>query len=476
MVDKAAGNFAFTCRKFYFLKLCQELGMNNAQPGNDTYLFVNRSEQEVCNELNAKLVKYHASPKESEKKIALLYHTPKFHKNPVKFRYIAGNVKVVMSNLDEVVAKILKMCKGHFVNLCKKYEGLSGIRYCFDIEKSADLKLGLDRFQGDARLISVNDFSTLYTLFEHDHLVSNMTWLLDKLSKISGCYSVCVGHETAYWTRDSNKSGVYSLTEIIEMITLLIGESYIKAFGKLFRQTRGIIMGGKSSGWLSDCSLMVDEFRYIDSKVKNQELELARSFKGLNRYRDDCTALNIDNFRDIAKDIYPPSLELSQENNDLSRATVLDMNVTISEGRFNTKVYNKTDSFPFEVVTMPFLDSNISASICYKVFYSQILRYQRLCTFVNDFIDRTRLLANILMQRGYKRARLKKEFRQVLDNYRSEFERWSIPADSQLWFNEILDNPQTNTLTIRSENSLGITPFSQPINTAIGPRFNTYSQ
>ena len=94
--------------------------------------------------------------------------------------YIAGNVKVVTSDLDEIVAKSLKMCKGHFMNLCKKYEGLSGIRYSFDIEKSADLKAGLDRFQGDARLISVNDFSTLYTLFEHSHLVSNMTWLLDK--------------------------------------------------------------------------------------------------------------------------------------------------------------------------------------------------------------------------------------------------------------------------------------------------------
>ena len=260
------------------------------------------------------------------------------------------------------------------------------------------------------------------------------------------------------------------------MISLLIGESYIKAFGKIFRQTRGIIMGGKSSGWLSDCSLMVDEFRYIDSKVKNHELDLARSFKGLNRYRDDCTALNIDNFRDIAKDIYPPSLELSQENDDLSQATVLDMNVTISEGRFRTKVYNKTDSFPFEVVTMPFLDSNISARICYKVFYSQILRYQRLCTFVNDFTDRTRLLANKLMQRGYERVRLAKEFRQVLGNYRSEFERWSIPTDSQFWFNDILDNPQTNTLTISSVTHPGITPFSQPVNIALGPRFNTFSQ
>ena len=78
-------------------------------------------------------------------------------------------------------------------------------------------------------------------------------------------------------------------------------------------------------------------------------------FKGLNRNRDDCTALNIDNF--LERDIYPDSLELSQENDDLSKATVLDMDVSIVDGYFRTKVCNKTDSFPFEVVSMPFLNS-----------------------------------------------------------------------------------------------------------------------
>lgn len=64
-----------------------------------------------------------------------------------------------------------------------------------------------------------------------------------------------------------------------------------------------------------------------------------------------------DNSRDIAKEIYPQSLELSQENEDLTQATVLDMHVKIKEGFFKTRVYNKTDSFPFEVISLPFLES-----------------------------------------------------------------------------------------------------------------------
>ena len=337
VVDKAAGNFAFICRKFYLLRLANELGMQNERPGNGTYEYQNSSEGEICDSLTEGLANYGAST--NNKRLALLYHNPKFHKNPVKFRFIAGNFAVVTSQLDEIVAKILKMFKEHFRNLCKKYESFSGIRYCFDIDKSADLKVSLEKFQGDARSISINDFATLYTHFEHEHLVRNMTWLMDKLSKNSGCHLVCVNYNGAYWAKDSSKQGTYSITEMIEMVRFLIGNSYIKALGKIFRQTRGIIMGGKSSGWLSDCSLMVDEYRFIDKTVKSGNLELARAFKGLNRYRDDCTALNIDDFIQMTGDIYPASLELTQENEDLGQASVLDMQVNIVEGKFITKVY-----------------------------------------------------------------------------------------------------------------------------------------
>ena len=58
-----------------------------------------------------RLTVFGAKPDQKEEKLAMLYHNPKFHKNPVKFRFIAGNVRVVTSRLDEIVAKILKMCQ-----------------------------------------------------------------------------------------------------------------------------------------------------------------------------------------------------------------------------------------------------------------------------------------------------------------------------------------------------------------------------
>ena len=55
------------------------------------------------------------------------------------------------------------------------------------------------------------------------------------------------------------------------------------------------------------------------------------------------------------------------------------------------------------MISLPFLESNISERICYKVFYSQVLQYQRLCSELFDFNSRVRILGEFLIKRGYKR-------------------------------------------------------------------------
>ena len=114
------------------------------------------------------------------------------------------------------------------------------------------------------------------------------------------------------------------------------------------------------------------------------------------------------------------------------------MEVTISDGGINTKVYCKTDHFPFDVISLPFLSSNLDNAICYRVFYGQVIRFQRLTSDRIDFEVRTRSLANILIARGYNKDRLRNQFCKAIDKYMIEFCKWDIPLDLQLWFNQIL--------------------------------------
>ena len=434
VVDKAANNFSFTCKKFYFLKLAEELGMNNINIGNETYLYVDTTEADIVEKTKLDMVTFNLVPDSKQGKLALLYQTPKFHKNPPKMRYIAGNINTVTSRLDNIVALILKMCKTHFKNYCRKSRDFSGIRYDFDVQTSMEVKGMFGKAHGFARSISINDFSTLYTLFDHDHLLGNMRWLLEKLSKNSNRYHIKVSYSKAWWVAGSSEGSVYGLTEIMDMIDYLVRNAYIKAFGSVFNQVKGIIMGGRSSGWLSDCSLMVDEFRYVDGKIKAGSIDDARRLEYFCRYRDDCTTINLDNFLGIASDIYPPSLTLTQENEQIDRANVLDMEVTIQDGVINTKVYCKADYFPFGVISLPFLESNLDNRICYRVFFGQVVRFQRLTSHRVDFEVRVKFLYDILRDRDYSKRRLKGQFCKAVERYLVEFQKWSLPLDFQAWF------------------------------------------
>ena len=437
VVDKAANNFAFTCKKFYFLKLASELGMDNDTPGNDTYVHCPDSEAQIVAQIGQDLSKFRIVPDESEEKLAILYQTPKFHKNPPKMRYIAGNVKTVTSRLDSIVALILKMCKSHFTNLCRKNEEYSGRKYVFDVQTSMEVKDMFDKADNVVS-ISINDFSTLYTLFDHEHLLANISWLLHRLAKNSNHRHIRIGRDKAWWVLGSSEGIVYSLEEILEMVDYLVRNSYIKAFGSIFRQGRGIIMGGKSSGWLSDCSLMVDEYKYVDGKIRGGFTDDADKLKLFRRYRDDCTSINIDDFLTIAGEIYPPSLTLTQENELPNKVNVLDMVAEVVSGRVVTKVYCKTDDFPFDVISLPFLDSNLDSKICYRVFYGQVVRFQRLSSLREDFESRVKFLADILLGRCYDCRLLQKQFCRAVEKYVQEFQKWTIPLDLRSWFFEIV--------------------------------------
>ena len=110
----------------------------------------------------------------------------------------------------------------------------------------------------------------------------------------------------------------------------------------------------------------------------------------------------------------------------------------IKEERILTKVFCKTDHFPFNVISYPFLESNLDTRICYNVFFGQIIRIQRLTSLKEDFEVRVRFLADILIKRGYNINILQKKFCQAINKYASDFQKWSIPQDIKSWFYQVV--------------------------------------
>ena len=86
--------------------------------------------------------------------------------------------------------------------------------------------------------------------------------------------------------------------------------------------------------------------------------------------------------------IYPTELQLNKANSSDTEAPFLDLNLSITNGKASSKIYDKLDDFNFEIVNFPFLDGDVPRSTSYGVYISGLIRFARVCSNVDDFNNR----------------------------------------------------------------------------------------
>ena len=82
----------------------------------------------------------------------------------------------------------------------------------------------------------------------------------------------------------------------------------------------------------------------------------------------------------------------------------------ITNGIVSSKIYDKRDDFNFEIVNFPFLDGDVLRSPSYGVYISQLIRFARVCSNVDDFNNRNLFLTAKLLKQGYRYRRIRKAF------------------------------------------------------------------
>ena len=135
------------------------------------------------------------------------------------------------------------------------------------------------------------------------------------------------------------------------------------------------------------------------------------------RFIDDISPLNDKgNFDKYKSQIYPSDLELNKENTGFKSASVLEMKIDIIGEKFNVSVYDKRDSFGFEVFRYPSIHSNIPDKTLYNVFYSQLVCFSRVCNNMEGFISACRLLKGRVLSKGAKEIKLFTTFKKFWAN------------------------------------------------------------
>ena len=190
----------------------------------------------------------------------------------------------------------------------------------------------------------------------------------------------------------------------------LLNNIYIRFGNKLYRQIVGIPLGTNCAPLVADLFLFCYERDCMTSLSDDNQSDIIEAFNSTSRYLDDL--LNIDNpyFEGMVNQMYPP--DLSKANTSDTEAPFLDLRLSISNGFVSSKIYDKRDDFDLDIVNFPFMDGDVPRRPSYGVYISQLIRFARVCSHVEDINAK-------LLKQGYRYHKLRKAFSKI---YRRHYE------------------------------------------------------
>ena len=170
-----------------------------------------------------------------------------------------------------------------------------------------------------------------------------------------------------------------------EALIFLLDNFHMRFGSKLYRQIVGIPVGTNCVPLVADLFLFCYERDFILSLSEENQSGVIETFNSTSRYLDDL--LDIDNniFDRMVNRIYPSELQLNKANVSDAEVSFLDLHLSISDGFVKTKIYDKRDDFDFDIVNFPFLGGDVPRSASYAVYISQLIRFARVSSHVDDF-------------------------------------------------------------------------------------------
>ena len=171
--------------------------------------------------------------------------------------------------------------------------------------------------------------------------------------------------------------------------------------------------------------------------------------------------------------IYPTELNLNRANSSDTEAPFLDLNLCISNGRVSNKIYDKRDDFDFDIVDFPFLDGDVPRRTSYGIYISQLIRFARASSNLNDFNYRNNALTAKLLRQGCRYLKLRKTFSKFYRRHSALLEKYSVSLKTFL--QQGISEPEFyGDLVYRFRKNVGKSNFSEQFRKLIN-RYKRFS-
>ena len=430
-IDKAANNVSIICKRFYVEVILKEIGILGE--GNNTYLKSNLSKEHIIhdNVKYAKRLKINVTDKELD--LPAMYWIPKKHKHPTGKRFIIASKQCSTKQISAAVSNVFKLIYNQVEKFHKKAKFLCNYNKFWVLQNSNPVLETLNHInrKKNAKSISTFDFSTLYTKLPHDKLVKELSEVIDFVFNAgNNKYIAISNYGKAYWAKYRPKTSVsFTINSLKVAVKHLVQNCYFTVGNVVMRQAIGIPMGIDPAPFWANLFLYQFEQRYMSDLISTDKVK-ARHFHSTKRFIDDLCAINDGNlFGRVYRDIYPEELELKLEHSG-THASFLNLDITINEGIFVYKLFDKRDAFPFSIVRMPHLDSNIPESIFYSALIGEFLRIARSTLLLEDFKGKAQNLCQRMHSQGANRDTTKRNLHKIITRHPEDFSRFQLVSEN----------------------------------------------
>ena len=414
IVDKASGNYAFTCKKQYLLFMEKE--MNTTTSNLRTYEPVTESNiDSIIDKHNSNARSFGLKLRDNST-LPRIYAIPKMHKTPIKARFITGAHNSSLKPISIDLQRILKHMREHFRRYCTLIKERTGVNHFFSIDNSEQVVSKLRTSRSGYTTLFCADFTSLFTNLPHSTVLENLYSLIDLLFDHCKMNYISMSNGRAKYSKTNGGPRSYHRGDVKLILKYILENSYATYAGTLYKQNRGIPQGNNASPQIADLTLAFMEFKYVKNHINHSHI-MAHSLSRTFRYIDDLLHCSTQSnlFCEMTNDMYHQSLTLERTNETDNKANFLDLDITCVGVDVYTKLYNKTDDYSFKVIRYPQFSSNIPMRIGLNTLHGEIIRIFRTCTYLPDFIARNQLLLHTFETNGYPLVLLYTKFIKTLN-------------------------------------------------------------
>ena len=142
----------------------------------------------------------------------------------------------------------------------------------------------------------------------------------------------------------------------------------------------------------------------------SNQTDIIEAFNSISKYLDGFLNINNPHFEHMVGQIVSTEIQLNKAIYADTEALFLDFDLSLTNGIVSSKIYDKGDDFNFEIVNFPFLDGDVPRSLAYGEYISQLIRFARVCSNVDDSNNRNLYMTAKLLKQGNNYDKIRKVF------------------------------------------------------------------